>query len=448
MWTCCPGRAGARPYHAQILSSKHQSFGKQDAVLTRVEWQLKRIAPQLSQIRRHIHERPELSGQEFATTAYLSKRLAAARIPHRVGPGKRGVISDIVTSSAAGAPVVAVRADIDALPIQEDNKVRYSSKKSGVMHACGHDAHTAILLGMTLALYRARPLPIGWRSIFQPSEETGRGAREMVTHGALEGIDAVIALHVDPNLTVGQAGVTAGPRSAFCQDFTIAVGGRGGHGARPHTTVDPIATAANLITLLYQVIPRQTDARDPIVVTIGVITGGHAPNVIPDTVSLRGTIRSMSSSVATRARETVERLCTGVGQAFGATVSPTFESLLPGMVNDSRIAALVASVARRLLGPDNIMTDQPPSMGSEDFADYLPVVPGCMLTLGVNTAGREPTPLHTSTFDIDEHALLIGARLLATTLLEWPKNPPLARKNHAEAEAKSSLRTRRLLKGS
>ena len=407
---------------AQHLSSTHQSSGKQEGVLKRVEAQLKQIAPQLSQIRRHIHERPELSGQEFATTAYLTKRLAAARIPHRVGPGKRGVISGIVTSAAAGAPVVAVRADIDALPIQEENKVRYSSKESGVMHACGHDAHTAILLGMTLALYRARPLPVGWRSIFQPSEETGRGAREMVAHGALEGVDAVIALHVDPTLSVGQAGVTAGPRSAFCQDFTIAVRGRGGHGARPHTTVDPIAAAANLITLLYQVIPRQTDAHDPIVVTIGVINGGHAANVIPDIVSLEGTIRSMSSAVAVRARETVERLCAGVAQSFGATVSPTFESLLPGMVNDSRIAALFASVARQLLGPDNVVTGQPPSMGSEDFADYLPIVPGCMLTLGVKAAGREVTPLHTSTFDIDEQALLIGARLLATTLLEWPKD--------------------------
>jgi amidohydrolase len=408
---------------AQLLSSIHQPSGKQDGVLTRVEAQLKRIAPQLSQIRRHIHEHPELSGHELGTTAYLSRRLAAARIPHRLGPGKRGVISDIVTPSAAGAPVVAFRADIDALPIQEENKVRYISKKSGVMHACGHDAHSAILLGVTLALYRARPLPVGWRSIFQPAEETGRGAREMVTYGALEGVNAIVALHVDPNLTVGQAGVTAGPRSAFCQDFTIVVRGRGGHAARPHTTVDPIATAANLITLLYQVIPRQTDARDPIVVTIGVINGGHAPNVIPDMVSLQGTIRTLSSSVAIRARETVERLCAGVAQAFGATVSPGFESLLPGMVNDSGIAALFASVARRLLGADNVVTDQPPSMGGEDFADYLPVVPGCMLTLGVKAASRELTPLHTSTFDIDEKALLIGARLLTTTLLEWPKNP-------------------------
>ena len=407
-------------------TNQHQSGKEQDLALKRVDAQLKRIAPQLSQFRRHLHERPELSGQEFATTAYLSKRLTAAQIPHQVAPGKRGIVTDIVESPDAGAPVVAIRADIDALPIQEENQVPYSSRKSGVMHACGHDAHTAILLGTTLALYRARPLPVAWRSIFQPSEETGRGADEMVRNGALEGVDAVIALHVDPNLTVGQAGVTAGPRTAFCQDFTIEVRGRGGHGARPHTTVDPIATAAHLVTLIYQAIPRQTDARDPIVVTIGVISGGHAANVIPEMVSLQGTIRSMSSSVATHARETVQRLCAGVAQAFGATVSATFESLLPGLVNDPRIATLFASVGRRLLGTDNLVTNQQPSMGSEDFADYLPVVPGCMLTLGVKAVGGRITPLHTSTFDIDENALLIGARLFTAALLDWPKDPALA----------------------
>src|SRR3984893_10133223 len=226
------GKPELKSYRAQLLSSLNQSGKEQDAALKRVEAQLKRIAPQLSQIRRHLHERPELSGQEFATTAYLSKRLTAARVPHRVASGNRGIITDIVESPDAGAPVIAIRADIDALPIQEENQVLYSSRKPGVMHACGHDAHTAILLGTTLALHRARPLPVAWRSIFQPSEGTGRGAEEMVRNGALEGVDAVVALHVDPDLTVGQAGVTAGPRTAFCQDFTIELRGRAGHGSR------------------------------------------------------------------------------------------------------------------------------------------------------------------------------------------------------------------------
>jgi amidohydrolase len=384
-----------------------------DPASGRVQAQLTRGAARISQIRRHLHRHPELSGQEFSTTDYLSKQLTAARVPHRVASGKCGIIT----------PIVAMRADIDALPIKEESDVPYRSRRSGVMHACGHDAHSAILLGTTLALYRARPLPVGWRSIFQPSEEAGRGACEMVKQGALEGVDAILALHVDPNLPVGKVAITPGPRTAFCQDFTIEIEGRGGHGARPHTTVDPIATAANLITLIYQAVPRQTDARQPVVVTIGVLNAGFASNVIPDTASLQGTIRTLNTAVATHARETVERLCASVAQAFGAKISILFDRLLPGMVNDSQIAALAAGVAGNLLGAENILRNEPPSLGAEDFADYLPVVPGCMIGLGAKAAGRKITPLHTATFDIDETALLIGARLFAAVLLEWPKKP-------------------------
>jgi amidohydrolase len=406
---------------ATLLSPLPPQNKRADPVSGRIQAQLTRVVPRLSQIRRHLHRYPELSGEEFSTTDYLSKQLAAARIPHRVATENRGIITDIVQSPDTEAPVVAMRADIDALPIKEESNVSYRSRRSGVMHACGHDAHSAILLGTTLALYRARPLPVAWRSIFQPSEEAGRGACEMVKQGALEGVDAIIALHVDPNQPVGKVVVTPGPRTAFCQDFIIEIIGRGGHGARPHATVDPIATAAHLITLIYQAIPRQTDARQPVVVTIGVINAGHASNIIPDTASLKGTIRTMNAAVATHARETVERLCASVAQAFGAKVSALFESLLPGMVNDTRIATLFANVAGRLLGSENVLRDELPSMGAEDFADYLPVVPGCMIGLGVKGAKNKITPLHTATFDIDETALLIGARLFTAVLLEWPK---------------------------
>jgi amidohydrolase len=405
------------------LSSLPSPEEPSDAASGRVQAQLARVASRLSQIRRHLHRHPELSGEEFATTDYLSKQLTVARVPHKVAAGKRGIITEIVESPAPGAPVVAMRADIDALPIKEESDVPYRSRKPGVMHACGHDAHSAILLGTTLALYRARPLPVAWRSIFQPSEEAGRGACEMVQQGALEGVDAIIALHVDPNLAAGQIVVTPGPRTAFCQDFTIEIVGRGGHGARPHATVDPIATAAHLITLIYQAIPRQTDARHPVVVTIGMIHAGHASNVIPDTASLQGTIRTMNTAVANHARETVQRLCASAAQAFNARISAQFERLLPGMVNDEQIATLAANVAGRLLGPENVLRHEPVSMGAEDFADYLPIVPGCMIGLGAKLADRKMTPLHTATFDIDETALRIGARLFTAVLLEWPKNP-------------------------
>ena len=394
-----------------------------DPAIGRVQEQLTRVVSRLSQFRRHLHQHPELSGEEYSTTDYLSKQLTAARVPHRVATGNRGIITEIVESPDPEAPVVAMRADIDALPIKEESEVPYRSKRTGVMHACGHDAHSAILLGTTLALYRARPLPVAWRSIFQPAEETGRGAGEMMKEGALEGVDAIIALHVDPNLPVGKVAITPGPRTAFCEDFAIEIEGRGGHGARPHATVDPIATAAHLITLLYQAVPRQTDARQPVVVTIGVLNAGYASNVIPDRASLKGTIRTLNAAVATQTRATVERLCASVAQAFGAKISIVFDSLLPGMVNDTQIATLSANVAGRMLGPENVLRNEPPSLGAEDFADYLPIVPGCMIGLGAKAAGHKVTPLHTATFDIDETALLIGARLFTAVLLEWSRNP-------------------------
>ncbi len=391
-------------------------------LLKRMDAELQRIAPKLSQVRRHIHQHPELSGQEFATTAYVSQELTAGGVPHEVAPDKRGIITKIISSEVPDSPVVAIRADIDALPIQEENDVPYRSQNPGVMHACGHDAHTAILLGTTLALYRAKLPSVGWRSIFQPSEETGHGAREMLGHGVLEGVNSIIALHVDPTLAVGHVGVTPGPRNAFCQDFAIEVRGRGGHAARPHATIDPIAAAAHLITLIYQAIPRCTDARDPIVVSIGQVSGGHASNVIPDLVTMKGTIRALNPAIATHGRELLERLCSGAARAFGTNISSFFEDLLPGLVNDPGIATHFAATARRLLGPSKVSTNDRPSMGAEDFADYLPIVPGCMVALGVKSSSRKVTPLHTAAFDVDERALLIGARLLTRALIEWPRD--------------------------
>jgi amidohydrolase len=384
----------------------------------RVAAQIDRIARQLPVIRRQLHQHPELSGSEYATTSYLGKQLAAAKIPYRLGTGKRGIITDIVPASDALAPIIALRADIDALPITEKNQISYRSKNNGLMHACGHDAHSAILLGTTLALHRTGKLPVAWRSIFQPEEETGCGASEMVARGAVKGVQAILAFHVDPNLPVGHVSITPGPQSAFCQDFTIEVRGSGGHGARPHNTIDPIAVAAQLITLIYQAVPRQTDARDPVVVTIGMIQGGQAPNIIPDTVLMKGTIRSFDQAVSDYARQTVERLCAGTGRAFRATITPAFDRLLCGVINDPSVTDICLKSARDLLGQYRVVTDRRPSMGAEDFADYP--VPGCMMLLGVKSPRKKITPLHTSTFNLNEKALLLGVRLFAKILLEWP----------------------------
>jgi amidohydrolase len=389
-----------------------------------VDNRLTAFGPDLIALRRHLHQNPELSGSESHTTAEIARRLSAANIPHTVAQSGHGLITDVVTAPEPKRPVVALRADLDALPIQEENQVPYCSIHPGVMHACGHDAHTAILLATTLALHQSSPFPVGWRSIFQPSEEVGKGAGEMIEQGALRGVDAVVALHVDPNLDIGQVGVTPGPRSAFCQDLEIVVRGRGGHGARPHLTVDPIAVAAHLITVLYQAVPRHTDTRKPVVVTIGKIQGGHAANVIPDTVHLKGTIRALESTVIQETQAFVDQVCRGVAESFGALITPAYDAVLPGVTNDATISLACTKAAANVFGPDKIIQDLPPSLGAEDFADYLQVVPGCMMNLGVKTPGGPVRPLHTSRFDLDEDALLLGAKLLARVLLTWPEQTP------------------------
>jgi amidohydrolase len=379
-----------------------------------------RLAPELVKIRRHLHANPELSGREFASTAFVAEHLNAAGILSESGTDGRGIITAISRPSATKAPVVALRADLDALPITEESEVPYRSRNSGVMHACGHDAHTAILVGALCALHSAGSIPVGWKGIFQPSEEAGHGAREMISRGALAGVDAIVALHADPTIPSGQLALSAGPQTAFCQDFEIEVRGRGGHGARPHNTVDPIAIAAHLVTLIYQFLPRKTDARDPLVVTIGQIEGGHAANVIPDKVTMKGTIRALDAAVSRHARALIKKLCRSTAQAFGGTVHITFDAQLPGIVNDPVVTAICRDAARDVAGAEHVLLESRPSMGAEDFADYLTLVPGCMIRLGVRVEGKKITPLHTSTFDIDENALLIGARLLTKVLLHWP----------------------------
>jgi amidohydrolase len=398
-------------------ASSSQSF------IQRLESSVSQLEPEVLKLRRHLHASPELSGNEYRTSTFVAEQLAAAGIRYTLGPEGRGIITEISGNSASDVPVVAFRADLDALPIEEENDVPYRSHNAGVMHACGHDAHTAILLGTLLALKSAGETPVAWRGIFQPSEEVGHGAREMIARGALDDVSAIVALHVDPTTAAGELGLTAGPQTAFCQDFTIEVHGHGGHGARPHDTVDSIAMAAHLVCLIYGATPRQTDARDPLVITIGQIEGGHASNVIPDKVGLKGTIRALDGTVLHRARELIERLSRASEEAFGGAATVAFDPYLPGVVNDPEITAVCLQAARAVVGEEHVVTAGRPSMGAEDFADYLSLVPGCMVRLGVARRGKKKTLLHTSTFDIDESALLVGVRLLTRVLLHWQVAP-------------------------
>lgn len=380
-----------------------------------IEIELARLAPQIIEFRRHLHQHPELSLHEFETTAYVASQLAAEEIPSRFGSGQRGLIVDLGTNAANAR--IALRADCDALPILEENAFPYASKCAGVMHACGHDAHTAMLLGALIALKRAR-VDVNVRGIFQPAEEASDGALGMIDDGALNGISSIIALHVDPNLAAGHIAAVAGPQSASCQDFQITVRGRGGHAARPHLTIDPVAVSAALITQIYQAIPRHIDSRKPVVVSICQVHAGHASNVIPETAQLGGTIRALDAAAAIEAREVVERICKGIGESFGARIVPAFDRRIPGVVNDAKITDACTTAAKQVVGESSVITTGAPSLGAEDFADYLQQIPGCMMRLGAKYEGREITPLHTPTFDVDESALLTGSRLLLCSLLK------------------------------
>jgi amidohydrolase len=390
-------------------------------VLRRLDKYLEEAEPKLIAFRRHIHQHPDLSGKETNTARFISQVLAGAGIPHRFAAYDCGIITEIIRSPDPAAPVIALRADIDALPIQEETESLFRSNNPGVMHACGHDAHAAMLLTTALALKQENTLPFSWRAIFQPSEEEGQGAQQLIAEGALENVDGILALHVDPSRQPGKAGITQGPRTAFCRDFAIEVRGRGGHAARPYTTIDPIAAAAHLVTLIYQALPRSSDARDPMVVTIGMIQGGYTTNVIPDLVTLKGTIRALRREVAIEASSALERLSEATARAFKADIKVEFKNLLNGMVNDELTTRTCAEAACEFLGPENVVSNDPPSLGGEDFADYVAKVPGCMLTLGVAFPDRKVTPLHTATFELNEAALLIGPKLLARCLLRWSK---------------------------
>lgn len=366
--------------------------------------------------RRHLHMHPELSGGELRSTAFLAEALKNVSGTLRILPESRGLLFD--SPHPTEFPRIGLRADIDALPIQDQKTTPYRSQNPGIMHACGHDAHSATLLGVVLSLSAAQsrgilPGSVPFRAIFQPAEETGRGAREVIAAGGIKGVQGLLALHMDPTRRLGTVGVRAGALTASCDDFEICVIGRGGHAARPQECLDPIPAVADLIQQIYTQIPRGVDCQDPVVVTIGQVQAGDCPNVIPDRARLCGTIRTLQDSVRPRVKELMDRLVQGVSAAHGVNMDLQFDDGLGSVNNDPRLTALLRSAASNALGKENVEEIPRASMGGEDFANYLGEVPGSMFRLGCRHPDREITPLHTGQFDIDERAMAIGAKILA-----------------------------------
>ncbi|SIN90879.1 amidohydrolase [Singulisphaera sp. GP187] len=378
-----------------------------------IDDQIDAIADRLLGIRRHLHAHPEPSREEYATTQYLGDQLLAAGLPLKILLGGRGIIAG--SSLSPEGQAVALRADTDALRIQDRKEVAYRSEHAGVMHACGHDAHSTMVLGASLALHRCEgllPWPVPWRAIFQPAEEVGEGALEMVAAGAVEGVRSLVALHVAPDLQVGRVALRRGVMTAFCQEFAVTVRGVGGHAARPHLTHDSIAAAAQFISSVYQWMPRSIDSRDAVVVSFGAISGGASSNVIPDRVSLRGTIRTLGHVTAAKVRDRLRQIANGVAGASLCFIDLSFGIETDAVVNDPLVTDLCRQAAEEVVGIDQVETIPLPSLGGEDFSGYLTHVPGCLLRLGVANGDRWPS-LHSPDFDIDERALVVGAKILA-----------------------------------
>ncbi len=381
------------------------------------------------ELRRHLHTYPEPSGEEQETSQHLYQLLDEEGYQVRIGPHGCGVLVDppAELETPGGVPRFALRADIDALLIQDEKQVSYRSCKPGVMHACGHDAHTAVVYGALGALRSLQsegrlPWPINYRAIFQPAEETIAGAAEMIEAGALEGVDMILATHVDPARDFGRVGLREGVLTANSEAMRIRITGRGGHAARPHEAIDPIATAAQLINSIYLFVPRGIDSQDAVVVTIGQLVGGENPNVIPEQIELVGTLRSLCSRIRDQTMQHIRQLCHGVAAASGSHIEISFEKGIGSVKNDPRLIHWLREAAVTVLAPGHVDEIPRPSMGSEDFAAYLEHVPGAMFRLGATTPGREPTPLHTPNFDVDERAIPLGARMLAHAAILW-SNP-------------------------
>jgi len=376
-------------------------------------------------IRRHMHMHPEPSGQERETTEYLAGRLGEVGLQPRVLRDGLGLIVDAtIGTPAPDAPRVALRADIDALKIQDAKSVEYRSCRDGVMHACGHDVHSAIVAGVALAV-AGRSNGVGLepgcgmhlRYLFQPAEEICLGAKWLVEQGGVDGVDAILGLHVDPESPAGEIGVRFGPLTAVCHEVEIRVHGRGGHAARPHQSRDPLAAAVSLASTLYSQLPRGVDSRQPSVFSIGRISGGTLPNVIPDEVEMLGSLRTVVTGDDTVLQQRIREIAAGVASLTSTEIDVAFRASLEAVRNDTGVTTAIEEAALAVAGKDAVRRIEQPSMGGEDFSVYQQKVPGSMFRLGSSSEGGHL--LHTPEFDIDESALVLGARVMVRAALLW-----------------------------
>lgn len=382
------------------------------------------LLAQLVQFRRTIHSQPELGFQEHRTAALVAGTLQALGIRHQAGVGKTGVVGYLGTDG----PIVALRADMDALPIQELNEVGYASQVPGVMHACGHDVHTACLLGASMLL-RESGVRGQVRLLFQPSEEgmdsEGKGgARRMIEAGALQGVSAIFGLHVHSDFPAGTLICVPGPMAASTDNFRVVIKGMMAHGAYASEGIDAILLSAQVVNGLHTIVSRRISALDSGVITVGTIDGGTKENVLADRVELRGTIRTLDKAVREALLHEFDKVCQ-ITRALGGDYELHIQPGCPPVINDVAMTALVRRVSVDLVGEAAVF-ERRPEMGGEDFAFYLQSTPGCFFELGVQAPGGPVRPAHTPRFDVDESSMAVGAAALAGVALACLEEQPRA----------------------
>jgi amidohydrolase len=391
--------ASAQPIHPDKIRSSIQA-----------------LQPQLVAFRRQLHQQPELGFQEQLTATAIAKKLTEWGIPHQTGIAKTGIVAMIQgRKTSFRLKTLAIRADMDALPIQEANDVPYKSQHDGVMHACGHDGHTTIALMTAYYLSQHQNDFAGMvKIIFQPAEEGPGGAKPMIEAGVLTNpdVNAMIGLHLWNNLPLGTVGVRSGALMAAVESFTLTIQGKGGHGAIPHQTVDSIVVASQIVSALQTIVSRNVNPIDSAVVTVGQFNAGTAKNVIADTASLAGTVRYFNPDLADFFQQRIDAIVAGICAAHGATYKLDYTKLYPPVVNDPKITELVRSVAIDLVETPQGVVPECQTMGGEDISFFLEQVPGCYFFLGSANPDRSLAyPHHHPRFDFDETALTMGVEI-------------------------------------
>ena len=396
------------------------------SINSEISEQINRIEAELIENRRYIHMHPELSFREYNTSSFIQKKLDEMGVKYVSGIAENGICAYIYGNKnieSKSMKSILIRADMDALPIDEVSDKPYKSQNKNVMHACGHDAHVAVLLGVCKVLNNFKDQFGGVvKAVFQPGEETSGGALPMIEEGVLENphTDVCVALHCDSDLDCGTIRVKPGSLYASPDDFRITVKGKGGHGAEPHNCIDPIMISASIIQALNNLISRETDPFDNAVISVGSIHGGSATNIIPDSVEIQGTARSLTNEVRGFLKKRLGETAEGICKTFGAECEYEYTELFPPLINDEKLAEDVYDSACRSIGKDKCVWGGAPTMAGEDFSYFSQNRPSVLLKLGCrNKSLGIVSPIHHSSFDIDENCLKTGVKVFVGFVLDY-----------------------------